>query len=192
MRHLILTFMAVCALALSAAVPGEMQYEQGMTYLNSCNYQEALKQFGKSAKEGNTDAQYQIGLMFLDGLGVNKNPRDAAYWFRKAAQNGHMASQFEIGYCFATGTGVQQDSRMAAEWYWRAAEQGDPDAALYLARCYRDGVGMTKNLEKARYYYKKASEAGLTEATAELEQLPAPAIRKSNAKKTPSKKSRRK
>ncbi|MBP3298466.1 MAG: sel1 repeat family protein [Muribaculaceae bacterium] len=149
-------------------------YELGMSLYEQGDYKEALKQFGMSAKEGNHDAQYQIGLMFLEGKGVNANPADAAYWFRKAAQNGHAASQFEIGYCFANGVGVQPDERIAAEWFWRAAEQGDPDAAFYLARMYRDGKGMNANIEKARKYYEIAAKAGLPEATDELNQLPAP------------------
>lgn len=152
----------------------DLFYSQGMDMLESGNYKEAIKAFGRSAKEGNHDAQYQIGLMYLEGKGIAENPEDAAYWFRKAAQNGHAASQFEIGYCFANGIGVQPDARIAAEWFWRAAENGDPDAAFYLARMYRDGIGMTADTEKARKYYKIAADHGLPEAIEEMSQLPAP------------------
>lgn len=151
----------------------DKDYEQGVYLLDRGEFIEALKAFGKAAKNGNSDAQYQIGIMFLEGMGMNTNPEDAAYWFRKAAQNGHAPSQYEIGNCFLKGIGVQSDTRMAAEWFRRAAEQGDPDAALQVARMYRDGVGMVKNLNKARKYYNIAVAAGLPEAKEEYEKLPA-------------------
>lgn len=128
--------------------PADTDYDAGVELLEQGHYLEALKCFGRSANNGNPDAQYQIGIMFLEGEGMNVNPEDAAYWFRKAAQNGHAPSQFEIGNCFLTGTGVQRDDRIAAEWFWRAAEGGDPDGALYVARMYRDGRGVSRNLEK--------------------------------------------
>ena len=164
----------ISAKADNTAVHPDIDYVTAMEMLQAGNYLDALKSFGLSAKKGNQDAQYQIGLMFLEGQGVSASAEDAAYWFRKAAQNGHAASQFEIGYCFATGAGVQSDERIAAEWFWRAAEQGDPDAAFYLARMYRDGRGIQKNIEKARKYYKMAAGQGLPEAQEELSQLPPP------------------
>lgn len=178
MRHfsipaLLLALMT--ALPVNAATDtSDKDYDLGVRLLDTGQYLDALKAFGKSAKAGNTEAQYQIGIMFLEGQGITANPADAAYWFRKAAQNGHVPSQFEIGYCFMNGVGVQADDRMAAEWFWRAAEQGDPDAALYVARMYRDGRGMGQDLEQARKYYTKAAAAGIAEAETELGQLPAP------------------
>lgn len=66
----------------------DQDYEAGLRLLDQGQYMDALKSFGRSAKNGNTDAQYQIGIMFLEGEGMKANPEDAAYWFRKAAQNG--------------------------------------------------------------------------------------------------------
>ncbi len=187
----VFTIGAVLLCVLTARAAGDAEYDAGVRDLDAGDYAAALKAFGLSAREGNSDAQYQLGIIYMDGLGVRSNAEEAAYWFRKAAQNGHMASQFEIGHCFATGSGVQQDSRIAAEWYWRAAEQGDPDAAFYLARMYRDGVGMKVDIEKARYYFRQASEAGLPEATDELSALPAPAPKVAKASTRKSGKGRR-
>lgn len=171
---LILIFTAFNLPAYSFTLNDDADFERGQTLLARGEYVEALKAFGNSAKNGNPEAQYQIGIMFLEGEGMKANPEDAAYWFRKAAQNGHAPSQFAIGECFMNGIGVQQDSRMAAEWFWRAAEQGHPKASLYLARMYRDGIGMKKDIEKARKYYRRAAAAGIAEAEDELNTLPQP------------------
>lgn len=156
----------------------DADYLLGEELLAKGEYLDALKAYGRSAKNGNSEAQYRIGMIFLEGEGLNANPQDAAYWFRKAAQNGHAPSQFAIGECFMNGTGVQQDTRMAAEWFWRAAEQGHPEAALYVARMYRDGVGMKQDTARARKYFKKAVAAGVTEAESELNALPSEPTRK--------------
>ena len=170
---LIFLLIALLTPAANAATPAD-DFRQGESLYDSGDYLSALKAWGRAAKEGNTEAQYRIGLMFMDGKGMKPNPGDAAYWFRKAAQNGHAAAQFEIAYCFEHGVGVQRDQRIAAEWYWRAAEQGDPDAAFNLAAMYRDGRGMTRDLDKARKYYAIAAKGGLADAQAELDKLPAP------------------
>lgn len=171
MRKLLTLLLLASALILHAATP-DNDYNAGLEQLSAGDYIAAQRSFGLAAKRGNTDAQYQLGIIYLKGLGVNKSPEDAAYWFRKAAQNGHSASQFEIGRCFETGTGVLEDQRIATEWLWRAADHGHADAALHLARHYRDGIGKPRDIEKARRYYKQAKQGGITEAAAELDRLP--------------------
>jgi len=186
MRKLLALLLLTYALILHADTP-DNDYNAGLEQLSAGDYIAAQRSFGIAAKRGNTDAQYQLGIIYLEGLGVNKSPEDAAYWFRKAAQNGHAASQFEIGCCFETGTGVLEDQRIAAEWLWRAADQGDADAALHLARHYRDGIGKPRDIEKARRYYKQAQQGGITEAEAELNRLPPS---KAPQKKTAAKRSK--
>lgn len=154
-------------------VTAERNLAAGQEQLERGEYLGALKSLGKSAHDGNSEAQYLIGKIFLEGKGMKANPEDAAYWFRKAAQNGHAPSQLAIAHCFMDGIGVQQDSRIAAEWFWRAAEQGNAEAAFYLARMYRDGKGMKQDLTKARKYYRLAASAGNEAAKSELDALPA-------------------
>ncbi len=38
---------------------------------------------------GNPDAEYRLGLMYLEGRGVQESRDKAARWFRRAAQKGH-------------------------------------------------------------------------------------------------------
>ena len=38
---------------------------------------------------GNPDAEYRLGLMYLEGRGVEQSRDKAARWLRRAAQNGH-------------------------------------------------------------------------------------------------------
>ena len=42
----------------------------------------------KLAKSGNTDAQYNLGIMYFYGYGTLSNKQKSAYWIKKAYGNG--------------------------------------------------------------------------------------------------------
>lgn len=52
---------------------------------------------------GDANAQYNLARMYLDGSGVDKDPRQAARWFRLAAEKGHAPSQALLGHLLFTG-----------------------------------------------------------------------------------------
>lgn len=87
----------------------------------------------RDAFAGNSDAQYQLGRMYLDGIGLNQDFAEAAAWFLKAARQGDARAQTEVGLLYARGKGVAQDYNLALSWLAKAADQGDGRAAR-LAR----------------------------------------------------------
>lgn len=135
------------------------------------DYQSALNNLGKASRGGDHEAQYRIGLMYRDGVGLTANQQEAAYWFRKAGSNGHSAAQYEIACCFEEGRGVLSDKRVAAEWFWRAAEQGNLQACYKVAQMYRDGIGMKTDLRKAAEYMRKAADGCVPHAAEQLEDI---------------------
>ena len=59
----------------------------------------------KQAEKGNSTAQYNLGVMYSIGKGVDQDPRQAAKWFRKAADNGLVDAQYNFGLMLALGQG---------------------------------------------------------------------------------------
>ncbi len=56
----------------------------------------------------NPVAQYQIGMMFLNGEGMRKNVRQAGRWLQLSADKGHAAAQARLGnMLFESGKVVQ-------------------------------------------------------------------------------------
>jgi Fe2+ transport system protein B len=47
----------------------------------------------KSAEQGDANAQYELGLLYIDGEGVSQDHAKASEWIRKAAEQGHMAAK---------------------------------------------------------------------------------------------------
>jgi hypothetical protein len=49
--------------------------------------------FSKAAARGDPDAQYVLGAMIYEGIGVNQDVRAAADWLKRAAMQGNEDSQ---------------------------------------------------------------------------------------------------
>ena len=79
-----------CAAALAwlllgaAAIAGD--FEDGMQFVLSKDYARAVQSFRKAAEDGNADAQFNLGVMYSKGRGVEQDFARAAHWYRKAAE----------------------------------------------------------------------------------------------------------
>jgi TPR repeat protein len=78
------------------------------------------------------EAQYNLGLMYYKGQGVQQDFKEAVSWYRKGAEQGDAKAQHALGCMYATGQGVQKESKQAALWFQKAADQGDTMAHLGL------------------------------------------------------------
>ena len=57
---------------------------------------------------GDSDAQYSLATMFLQGEGGDQNARQAARWFKLAARKGHVGAQAEFGHMLYEGIGMDR------------------------------------------------------------------------------------
>ena len=86
----------------------------------------------KAAEQGDADAQFDLGYMYVVSKGVPENDAEAIKWWRKAAEQGHADAQYELGVAYANGWGVPEDKAEALKWWRKAAEQGHKNAKIYL------------------------------------------------------------
>lgn len=93
-----------------------------------------------AALRGDREAQFLVGIIYEQGMGVEQNKTIAAQWFEKSAQQGHVDAQYNTGLAYALGKGVKADQSMAMLWLQRAADQGDDDAQKLLVKIQQDGV----------------------------------------------------
>lgn len=157
--------MLLAALALPArAGPVE---DAGAAYRRG-DYAAAAGIYRSLAGQGNADAQSALGNMYLKGLGVSKDERQAVKWFRRAAALGQAGAQFNLGQLYLKGVGVDPDLQAAARWYSRAAEQGHVQAQFVLAVLYKIGAGVPANAQRAAFWYERAALQGHAEAQSQL------------------------
>ena len=70
---------------------------------------EELQQFIKAARQGDAEAQYNLGVCYEYGKGVPQDDAQAAEWFKKAAEQGYAEAQCQLGFFYENGMGVPQD-----------------------------------------------------------------------------------
>lgn len=117
----------------------------------------------KRAEKGNAEAQFKIGLMYVDGDGVGKNEEASTAWFRLGALAGDKAAQFNYGLHLELGIGTQKNQHEAVRWYNKAADQGHAKAQLNLGLCYQFGNGVPQSYEEAEKWLIKSASGGSAE-----------------------------
>ena len=114
----------------------------------------------EKALAGDADAQYELGVCYYNGNGIEQNYVEAVKWYRKSAEQGDANAQCCLGYCYEYGRGVDQNYTEAVKWYRKAAEQGEETAQSNLGICYYNGHGIDQNYAEAVKWYRKAAEQG--------------------------------
>lgn len=140
------------------------EYEQGREAYLAANYDEAVRIWRTLAENGDARAQFSLGQMYLEGLGIEQNDAASTRWFKLAAKRGLASAQFNLGNAYKHGRGVRQDDLAAAAWWRRAAEQELAPAQFNLAMLYTHGRGVPEDHNKARYWYGRAAANGHAEA----------------------------
>ena len=62
-----------------------------------------------AAEQDYTRAQYNLGVMYAQGLGVPRNGVEAVRWYRKVALKGLAQAQYNMGVRHAQGKGAPMD-----------------------------------------------------------------------------------
>ncbi|MEH8120046.1 tetratricopeptide repeat protein, partial [Aeromonas allosaccharophila] len=119
---------------------------------------QALDLYHKAKSDhGSQIAKYRIGVMYLEGLGVEKDYQQAVLWFRRAAlvRKGQFCWDNAM-YC----KWVAQNITLAISWYSKGEYRGNALAQYTLGQMYEEGLGEAQNYGRAVGWYRKAAEQG--------------------------------
>ncbi len=95
--------------------------------------EKAFKACHRSAELGLVEAQFNLGVMFEEGMGTKKNLSQAAHWYQIAADTGNKRAMNNLGNLYWHGKGLDEDRTRAEMWYSLAAENGSSLGQLNLA-----------------------------------------------------------
>jgi len=179
--------MAFTLLVTSGGVSLAQDMQRGIEAYNKGDYATALREWKPLAEQGHAKAQHNLGLMYLEGQGVNPDYKRAYELFLSSAEQGNAKSQHALGsmyepdewnMVFAPGgvlrvnltpTELSEAVRQAAKWYRKAAKQGHADALFQLGQMqteYSDDFKLdylTARNEELKLY-RKAAALGHAEA----------------------------
>lgn len=127
-------------------------------------YSRAHKIWFELADYGDVDAQYNLGTLYDNGLGVKRDVTIASHWYRLAAASNIVEAQLVLAAIFRGGEIGPPDIKSAIENISAAANRGFPLAQFELGVAYDLGLGVTQNYANAAAWYEKASALGVIEA----------------------------
>jgi hypothetical protein len=129
-----------------ASNPVQIAVDRGGDAWKRGDFKEAMKLLTRPAESGNPIAQHRLGVMYVLGQGVPKDPAEAIKWFTKSAEQGQGESQHSLGLRYLWGDGVDKNPEAAAAWFQAAANQGIPDSATWLGDIYWNGNGVKQDV----------------------------------------------
>ena len=88
-----IVFLCLTATVQADFVEGWRAYQQG-------DFATALQHWTKLAKEGDPVAQYNVGVMYDEGTGVDRDAAKVVTWWNKAAEKGHLSAQHNLALLY--------------------------------------------------------------------------------------------
>jgi len=115
------------------------------------------------AKSGDTGAQLQLGLAYLDGrYGLSADPATGQYWLKASAQGGNAYAADTIANIYAKNSA--EDLKQALPWWQLGAHGGNADAELHLG----EFMHLTGNDTEAVAWLREAADRGDSRARSDL------------------------
>jgi uncharacterized protein len=144
------------------AIKNTHAYEQGINYYLGRGVPQDSKRaaalFEHAAKTQNhSAAQFNLGVLYERGEGVQKDLDTAVRWYEKAAQQNNPKAQYNLGFLLLEGFGVPKNPRAALQWLEKAAHQGSIPAAYQLGCAYLEAKGVPHNRSLALEWLGRAA-----------------------------------
>jgi TPR repeat protein len=146
-RKVIIRLMLSLLLGSGMAVAAD--FDKGLKAYSSGDIETALAEFTPLAEQGHALAQYNLGVIYKSGKGVQVSNKAAIKWYTKSAAQGYTAAQHNLGAIYTHGEGVRKNHKTAFYWYRLAAGQGDARAQYNLGRNYYFGHGVLTDYVRA-------------------------------------------
>ena len=89
------------------------------------------------ATQGISVSQYNTGVNYSIGRGINKDVEKAVYWYQRANEQGHSKAPFNIAIFYVDGINTDPDPELALEYFLVAEERGNKHAKEFLDKLRR-------------------------------------------------------
>jgi serine/threonine protein kinase len=109
----------------------------GTHYRRLRQFDQARKYYEDAAAAGYALSLSNLGVLYMNGEGVQRSPEVAANLFRQGAEKGDPSGMFFYASCLQDGLGLPKDPKAAGEWFRRSARGGNPRAIEW---CRQNGL----------------------------------------------------
>jgi TPR repeat protein len=127
---------------------GTRRYREG-------DYETAFEYFRKAAELGDSEAHYQLGIMYRKGEGVEEDEKKAIYHYEKAAIGGQPHARYNL----ACDEWKKNDIERSVKHFIIAAKLGLEQSMKQLWKQYSEGRITKQDLEDTLRCHKAAIDA---------------------------------
>jgi TPR repeat protein len=116
--------------ALWVGAPGvaSADFDDGLEAYRAGDYERAMTEWRPLAEQGVAEAQFNVGLLYYQGRGVEQDHAEARGWYELAAEQGYARAQYDLAVLYAEGKGGRVDEVSAHVWFTLAGRQKYGDA----------------------------------------------------------------
>lgn len=155
-----------------AALPEKANalYRLGMNCIDGedKDLRQSVFYFREAAVMGHSGAQYELGVAYCSGRGIEHDGTEALKWFRLSSAQGYPKALHNMGVRNAIGKDVPKNAEEAAGLFLAAARQGHALSQFKLAVMLKLGWGIPQDGEEAVKWLKRAGETGQSELNSSL------------------------
>lgn len=148
-------------------------YRKARSAYEAGEYKKALHIFEQLSNDGDSQAQYDLSQMYLQGIGTSKNPEKGWVWMNRAADGGNVQAMLELAVRFQKSPTLENSEQMAFYWFQKAAMAGSAAGQYNLAHLYEDGNQTPVDLVKAYAWLSLSNRSGNPMAETEAKNLKA-------------------
>jgi len=140
-RFLLLTIILLYTGAFSTRIIAQVVYNE---------------QLVQKAKNGDAEAQNNLGWCYWAGSGVDQDYEKAVYWYEKAASQDNAMAQYNLAICYGNGYGVAKNIKESVKWFGKSADKGNSEARYQYALYLLNGTYVAKDTLAALAYMEAA------------------------------------
>lgn len=134
------------------------QNKLGIKFASLKQHQKAFLLFMQASERGHPLAQFNLGLCFESGKGVDRDLSRAAECYKAAAAQGQASAMYNLALFYMEGLGgLPKDPQHSLELLTDAAENGLCKAQLYLGLYYADESSSHCDYSKAVPFLEMAA-----------------------------------
>jgi len=125
------------------------------------NCKKTINSIKKEALNEDSAKQYLMGIIYQNGLCINKSSVKAFEYFSASNSNGYPLAKFELAEMYYYGEGTKRNYKKAYEIYNKILIDNERDATIKvkLGDMNIKGKGVDKNLTMAKKLYEEAAKS---------------------------------
>lgn len=101
---------AIVLLPMSHVCAAKPMLDEGFSAYWAGDMTTAYQLWKPLAERGDAEAQFALGSLYYDGMGVSLDHAASSYWFHMAAKQGLAQAQFNLGNAYMRGDGVARNA----------------------------------------------------------------------------------